>query len=141
MNIYPVDENNFSKAIALIKINGLPTEDISDGTKLFALVEYNRVIGTVGIEFYDTVALLRSLVITQEKRNSGLGQQLVSFIEDFAKKNGARELVLLTTTAESFFIKNAYQSIERNNIPEQIKKSSEFSYTCPSSATVMKKFL
>lgn len=141
MNISSVTKNNFSKALALIKTCGLPTEDISDATKLFVASEDDEILGTIGVEFYNTVALLRSLAIKQEKRSQGSGKQLVEFIERFAKQNGVKELILLTTTAKDFFTKRAYQTIERNNVPEEIKQSTEFTTTCPSTAVIMKKTL
>lgn len=141
MNISEINQNNFSKAIALIKSCGLPTQDISDITKLFVITEDNEVIGTVGIEFYDKRALLRSLAVTYNNRSKGMGKNLIHFIEDFAKSNGAGELFLLTTTASEFFSKLSYQNIKREDVPVSIQKSSEFTSTCPSSATAMKKIL
>ena len=141
MEINQVSQNTFSSAIKLLKENNLPTEDISELTKLFAAIIDNEVAGTVGIEFYKDVALLRSLAVREDYRTKGLGRQLINYIETFAKQNGATELILLTTTAVDYFSKSAYITIQRNNVPEEIKKSSEFSSTCPSSAVVMKKVL
>ena len=141
MEINQVSQNTFSSAIKLLKENNLPTEDILELTKLFAAIKDNEVVGTVGIEFYKDVALLRSLAVRKNYRSKGLGRQLIDHIEIFAQKNGAKELILLTTTAADYFSKRAYQTIERNNVPEEIKKSSEFSSTCPSSAVTMKKVL
>lgn len=141
MEISQISQNTFSNALALLKKSNLPTEDISELTKLFVATNNNEVVGTVGIEFYNDVALLRSLAVKDAYRSKGIGRQLVNHIETFAKLNGAKELVLLTTTAADYFSKRAYQNIERNNVPEEIKKSSEFSLTCPSSAIIMKKVL
>ena len=141
MEIAPVSQNTYSKALELLKKNNLPTEDISDHTKLFVVTHNNEVTGTIGIEFYDDLALLRSLTVNEELRSKGIGKELVEFIEGYAKQNGAKELILLTTTATAYFSRRAYQTIERNNVPEEIKKSPEFASTCPSSATVMKKIL
>ena len=141
MNINEVNQNGFSEALALIKKNGLPTQDISTSTKLFSLIEANEIVGTAGIEFYNKVALLRSLAVAETYRSKGIGGKLVGHIEKFAKQNGVEELILLTTTASGYFSKRAYQTIERNHVPEEIKKSSEFSSTCPSSAVIMKKVL
>ena len=141
MRINEVNQNGFSEALALIKRNGLPIEDISTSTKLFSITKDNEIAGTIGIEFYNKVALLRSLAVTETYRSKGIGGKLVEHIEKFAKQNAVKELILLTTTASDYFSKRAYQTIERNNVPEEIKKSSEFSSTCPSSAVIMKKFL
>ena len=141
MHIVPVNQNNFSSALHLLKQNNLPTEDITDTTKLFVMESGNDIIGTIGIEFHDGEALLRSLSVDADKRTKGLGQQLVQYIEDYAGENGAKSMWLLTTTAETFFSKRNYQRIEREQVPESIKSSSEFKSVCPASAAVMKKEL
>ncbi len=48
-------------------------------------------------------------------------------------------LYLLTTTAKDFFNKEGYIVVNRDEVPEPIKNSSEFSSVCPSTAIVMKK--
>jgi amino-acid N-acetyltransferase len=141
MCINEVNQNGFSEALALIKRNGLPIEDISTSTKLFSITKDNEIAGTIGIEFYNQVALLRSLAVAKTYRSQGIGGKLVEYIEKFAKQNAVKELILLTTTASDYFSKRAYQTIERNHVPEEIKKCSEFSSTCPSSAVIMKKVL
>jgi amino-acid N-acetyltransferase len=141
MRINEVNQNGFSEALALIKRNGLPIEDISTSTKLFSITKDNEIAGTIGIEFYNQVALLRSLAVAETYRSKGIGGKLVEHIEKIAKQNAVKELILLTTTASDYFSKKAYRTIERNNVPEEIKKSSEFSSTCPSSAVIMKKVL
>jgi amino-acid N-acetyltransferase len=122
MRINEVNQNGLSKALALIKRNGLPIEDISISTKLFCITKDNEIIGTIGIEFYNHVALLRSLAVAETYRSKGIGEKLVDYIEKFAKQNDVKELILLTTTASDYFIKRAYQIIERNDVPEETKK-------------------
>jgi amino-acid N-acetyltransferase len=141
MMINAVTQNIFSKALAFIKDNNLPSDDISDSTKLFAITDGDKIVGTIGVEFYEKAALLRSLAVSEERRGAGLAKQLVDFIEHFAKQNGAEEIILLTTTAQDFFNRRTYEIIERENTPEGGKKSTEFASTCPSSAVVMKKRL
>jgi amino-acid N-acetyltransferase len=141
MNIFPVDQNNFSQAVELLKNNHLPTHDITEATKLFALYNENEMTGVAGIELSGENALLRSLCVVQEKRTGGSGTELVGFIEKYAKNTGVKTIYLLTTTAASFFGKRAYQTIDRKEVPDAIRQTSEFSSVCPSSATVMKKTL
>ena len=102
MTINEATQNSFSKVIELLKQNSLPTEDISELTKLFAIVDNNKVVGTVGIELYKNIGLLRSFTVNGNYRSKGLGTRLVNFIEGFAKRNGVQEMVLLTTILVSF---------------------------------------
>ena len=141
MTINEVTENNFLKVVALLKQNNLPTEDISEVTKLFSIGDNDKVIGTIGIELYRDIGLLRSFAVDEEYRRNGLGKQLINFIEDFAKQKRMQGIVLLTTTASDYFAKRNYQTIDRANTPIEIRNSSEFKSTCPSSAIVMKKYL
>ena len=141
MTINEITQNTFSKAVALLKQNNLPAEDITEVTKLFSIVDNDKVVATIGLELYENIGLLRSFAVDQEYRSKGVGSQLVNFIEDFAKQNDIKEIVLLTTTAAEYFTKRNYQAIHRENIPGEIKNSSEFKSTCPSSAVVMKKLL
>ena len=139
MNIVPITQNNFSSALNLLKKNQLPSEDISERTKLFVLEDEQTIAGTIAIEYSGSEGLLRSLSVDESKRSKGYGKTLVGFIENFASKNGINTIYLLTTTAETFFSRNGYVKIERTEVPEFIKQTSEFSSVCPSSAVVMKK--
>jgi amino-acid N-acetyltransferase len=141
MNIVPASQNSFSSAIELLKQNNLPTEDITPGTQLFVVEDGNEVIATVAVEYDYDDALLRSLSVSETKRGSGIGSELVSFIEDYVRRQGVRNMFLLTTTAADFFAKRGYKVIDRSNVPEFIQKTKEYSVICASSSTLMKKEL
>jgi amino-acid N-acetyltransferase len=134
MNIVPASQNSFTAAIDLLKKNNLPTEDIHPGTQLFVIEESDSVIGTVAVEYDFNVALLRSLSVSDAKRNSGIGELLVGFIENYVQKQGVHSIYVLTTTAEKFFSKKGYEKIDRNNIPDFIKNTKEYSHLCSSSS-------
>jgi len=141
MNIVPASQNSFSAAVELLKKNNLPTEDINPGTQLFVIEENDSVIGTIAVEYNFDVALLRSLSVCEQKRNSGIGETLVAFIENYVQKQGVQSIYLLTTTAEDFFLKKGYQNIDRKEVPDFIKNTKEFSIICSASSTLMKKEL
>ncbi len=141
MEIYPVTQNDFSKAIDLLKKNNLPTQDITDKSKLFVMLEENDVIGVVGLETHDHDGLLRSLCVSEDKRNTGLGAKLVDFMENYAPTQNIHCLFLLTTTASDFFSKRGYEEINRSKVPLPIQESTEFTTVCPTSAVVMRKRL
>lgn len=139
MNIVPASQNNFSAAIGLLKKNNLPTEDLNPAKHLFVVEEDDKVVATIAVEYDHHNALLRSLSVAKEKRNSGIGRMLVEFIEDLVQKQGVQTIYLLTTTASDFFLKRAYKIIDRNAVPEFIKTTNEYSVLCPLSSTLMKK--
>jgi amino-acid N-acetyltransferase len=141
MNIVPASQNSFSAAIALLKKNNLPTEDLDPGKQLFVVEDGNEVIATVAVEYDFNDALLRSLSVSEEKRNTGVGAELVSFIEDYVHKQGVQNIYLLTTTAADFFLKRGYRTIDRGSVPKFIQNTKEYSVLCASSSTLMKKEL
>ena len=133
MNIVPASQNSFSAAIELLKKNNLPTEDLNPGTQLFVVEEDDKVVATVAVEYDYNDALLRSLCVSQEKRNSGVGNELVSFIEEYVRQQGVQNIFLLTTTAADFFKKRGYTIIDRSNVPKFIRNTKEYSVICASS--------
>jgi amino-acid N-acetyltransferase len=139
MNIVPASQNSFSAAIALLKKNNLPTEDLDLGKQLFVVEEGDNVVATVAVEYNYNDALLRSLSVSEENRKSGIGAELVEFIEGYVQQQGVQRMYLLTTTAADFFSKRGYTTIDRNNVPEFIKNTKEYSTICSSSSTLMKK--
>lgn len=141
MNIVPASQNSFTAAIDLLKKNNLPTEDITSGTQLFVVEEGDEVVATVAVEYDYNDALLRSLSVSEEKRKSGIGAELVSFIEDYVQKQGVQNIFLLTTTAADFFSKRGYKIIDRSNVPDFIKNTKEYSVICALSSALMKKKL
>jgi amino-acid N-acetyltransferase len=141
MNIVPASQNSFSAAIELLKKNDLPTEDLSPGTQLFVVEEGDKVVGTVAVEYNYNDALLRSLSVSEDKRNSGIGKDLVLFIEAYVQQQGVRNIFLLTTTAADFFTKRGYTIIDRSDVPQFIQNTKEYSIICASSSTLMKKVL
>jgi amino-acid N-acetyltransferase len=97
--------------------------------------------GIVGLELFNTVALLRSLAVIPARRRTGLGSKLIAHAEQYARRQGIKSLYLLTNTAEAFFVHRGYQRIRRDNAPRAIQETREFSGICPVSSAFMVKHL
>ena len=97
--------------------------------------------GIVGIELCGSVALLRSLAVSASCRGRGYGRALVAQAERHAQSHGAKDIYLLTTTAERFFEALGYVRVEREAVPLAIRRTQEFARLCPSSSSVMIKQL
>lgn len=121
----------------------LPFEDLNDChlEHFFLIKNKSSMLGCVGVEVYGDVALLRSLAVSANERDQGLGNQLVQQIETYAKEQGISSIYLLTTTAEDFFHVHGYIKIKREAVPDPIRESKEFTNLCPASAIVMQKNL
>ncbi len=61
--------------------------------------------------------------------------------EQEARTRSVEVLVLLTETTEAFFKRHGFAIIEREYVPDEIKKSAEFQSLCPASAVCMTKSL
>ena len=90
--------------LGMLENVGLPSGDIRHAAKqgvLEFLVADSRggIFGAVGLELYPPAGLLRSLVVSENARGSGLGTRLLKAAEQYARERGARRLYLLTTTA------------------------------------------
>ncbi len=126
----------------LLKTQGLPIDDIDPALNgFFVARDGDQIVGTVGIEEYGNVGLLRSLAVRQSHQGRHLGKQLLEKALDYARVKGLAKLYLLTTTADSYFTGNGFKTIARAETPEQIRVTQQFSLICPDSAVVMEKTL
>jgi len=135
---------NYYKAgiIDLLRAEGLPTDDLPQKLENFVLsIEEEGISGVCGLEIYSKYGLLRSLAVVKTHCNKGIAGQLIRQIEQNAVSNGLRNIYLLTETASAYFLNKGYENVARENVPEEIKQSTEFSHVCPVSAIVMKKDL
>lgn len=126
-------------AIAILQSHDLPTADIDEDKLLYVLHRAEKIIGTAGLEIFDDCALLRSVSVTNDEKGKGYGSVINDEIENYAKESGINCMYLLTTTAKDFFDRQGYCVIKREDAPEAIKQTTEFSSLCPASAVVMKK--
>lgn len=128
--------------LALLKQAALPFEDLPTALDSFVVaVNGNSVIGAAGIEAYDNIGLLRSVVVDPEYQGKGIAGQLLKAVEEAAITAGIGQLILLTETASPYFERKGFKQISRDEVPEAVKPSSEFSHVCPVSAIVLSKSL
>jgi amino-acid N-acetyltransferase len=128
---------------ALLSAAQLPITDLADSATIrFWLVRgATGLVGTVALEQYDDIALLRSLAIAAPHRGAGLGRLLLRHAEQAAVASGIQELFLLTTTAADLFSRHGFERLERDEAPEAARRSEEFRSLCPASAICMRKQL
>lgn len=128
--------------VALLEAENLPTGDLPEDLDNFlAILDENKVIGSVGVEIYGDYGLVRSLAVNKSFRNKGVADELLRRIEAVATEKNLMNIYLLTETAPEYFKRKGYEQIERIAIPTEVQQSSEFSHVCPVSAIAMKKDL
>ncbi|HJQ54848.1 MAG TPA: arsenic resistance N-acetyltransferase ArsN2 [Gemmatimonadaceae bacterium] len=122
----------------LLVANDLPVQGVRDNFAGFLVAdEEGVVVGAIGLESFDSVALLRSAVVAREHRGTGVGRQLVEQALDRADRAGVNDVYLLTTTAEDYFPRFGFDRTERSGVPDALKMSEEFRGACPETAVVM----
>ena len=128
--------------IAALEDAGLPTDDLHEpGRRFFRFEDDAGLIGYGGLEHVGSDVLIRSIVVTDGRRSSGLGAAILSWLEAEAARLQATGLYLLTTSASAFFQRQAYVVLPRSAAPTAVAASRQFSALCPASAAFMFKEL
>ncbi|MDP9193609.1 MAG: arsenic resistance N-acetyltransferase ArsN2 [Acidobacteriota bacterium] len=123
----------------LLIASGLPTAGVDDHWKTFIVArDGTNVVACGGAEAYQFAALIRSVAVRQEHRSHGLGRRIVRQLLDRLASRGLREFYLLTTTAEAYFRKRGFKTIDRDEVHPQLLSSREFQDACPESAVCMR---
>lgn len=120
---------------------GLPIDDLRErGRILFAYRDpAGIVVGYGRLELLGDDALLRTVVVKPRHRGEGHGRKIVEDLLARASQCGARQIWLLTTSAESFFSGLGFIPAARDEAPSTISGSQEFSSLCPASAVLMRR--
>lgn len=126
----------------ILVLNKLSPDGIEQQIEHFLVAESDSpVVGTAGLERFDTTGLLRSVAVLPEHQNSGIGNRLVTAILRYAKQLELLEVVLFTETAATFFERRGFQRVDRSQITGAVRSSNQFTIACPASATAMRKHL
>jgi amino-acid N-acetyltransferase len=127
---------------AMLVDSKLPLDGVPDDLAHFLVAEREgRVVGAIGLELYGDAGLLRSAVVSPALRGTGVGEQLVNALLANARASGARDVVLLTTTAEKWFPRFGFERTTRAEVPASLHASEEFRGACPDTAVVMHRSL
>ncbi|MBW7886459.1 MAG: GNAT family N-acetyltransferase [Caldilineaceae bacterium] len=133
----PAQLDDWPQIAALLTRYELPLDGAIDHLPWFLVAETSdgTLAGVAGLERYGNVGLLRSVAVAEQRH--GLGRALVERIIATAVDSGLTAIVLLTTTAASYFTHFGFSSIQRDEAPAAVRASAEFQGACPDSATVM----
>ncbi len=133
------DLNDITRLLSSAK---LPKEGIARHLQNFLVAEVDgKIVGTIGLEKYNAVGLLRSASVLPSFQNNGIGTKLFNMMMDYAKEEGINDVILLTTTAERYFEKKGFMRIDRKSVSGEVLRSEEFNGGCPSTAICMRKII
>ncbi len=123
----------------LLITSNLPTAGVDEHWKTFIVARAgDKVVACGGSEAYQFAALIRSVAVAPEYRSQGLGRRITRQLLDRLASRGLREFYLLTTTAEDYFRKRGFKTIDRDEVHPQLLSSREFQDACPSTAVCMR---
>ena len=140
LTVRPATPNDWDAIAGLLVASNLPLDGAREHVSDF-VVAYrdDRLVGCAAVERYRSAGLLRSVAVAVSERGKGTGAALVDHCISAARGGGLDTLVLLTTTAERYFPRFAFEVIERDAVPDAVRDSAEFRGACPASATVMRR--
>jgi amino-acid N-acetyltransferase len=139
ITISPATAADVDAIKALLTANELPVAGVDDHWKTFLVArDGDSIVACGGAEAYQFAALIRSVAVKPEYRKTGLGRRIVRQLLDRLASRGLREFYLLTTTAEEYFRKRGFKTIDRDEVHPQLLSSREFQDACPSSAVCMR---
>jgi amino-acid N-acetyltransferase len=125
----------------LLSAASLPLDGVTDFFPAnYAVGEQGAtIVGAIGVERYGEYGLIRSAVVADGARGTGIGSELTRERLEWGKAQGLLDLYLLTTTAAPFFEKLGFAPVDRTVVPPEVAAAPEFTSICPSSAVVMRK--
>jgi amino-acid N-acetyltransferase len=138
MRIRTAVASDLSVVESLLSSSDLPVDGVRENFSNFIVAEDGTgIAGAIGFEQFESTALLRSAVVSPAHRGSGVGQRLVEELLARVEKTGVDRIYLLTTTAESYFLRFGFTRTTRAAVPDPLKASAEFQGACPDTAAVM----
>ena len=138
MKIRPAKLEDVVEIVLLLEDCELPVAGVQENINTFLVAfDGEKLVGCCGAEAHQFAALIRSLAVDVEYRGIGLGRRLTREMIDRLASRGLREFYLLTTTAEDFFKRRGFRTIDRDEIHPQLTGSPEFEI-CPETAVAMR---
>jgi len=124
----------------LLAANGLAGDGLEDFAETTLISRSRgRIIGCAALEIYGAAALLRSVAVDAGWQARGLGSELVEKAVRLAQSRQVGEMFLLTATAAEYFERHGFVRCARDDAPEAMKQSVEFTTLCPQSAVAMRR--
>lgn len=123
---------------ALLAAAGLPLDGSAAALRLGVVArDGDTVTGAAAVEPFGDAGLLRSVVVSDGLRGTGLGRELVAAAEAVAREAGIRELYLLTETAAGWFPRLGYAVVDREQARNAVGGSIEFTMVCADTGVPM----
>ena len=127
VTLTPALPGDMPAILDLVRAVHLPPEGVAETIQYFWVArDGEHIVGTIGLEVYDDLALLRSLAVTPSRQHTGLGRALTETALAYLMTRQFRAVYLLTTTAEAFFARHGFHPLARDEVPASVQRSAEF---------------
>ncbi len=133
------EPNDIEQIKSLLQTNDLPVVGVVQHWQNFLVADQQDcILGTLGVHYDGKKALLRSFVVNDSQRNSGIGKALLQRMLLEMQSRGIKDVFLLTETATNYFIREGFTEICRDEIPQILLKESGLDQECPCSSRCLK---
>ncbi|MFL6212102.1 MAG: GNAT family N-acetyltransferase [Pyrinomonadaceae bacterium] len=140
ITIGPATPADLAELLALLAAVNLPPDGVAEHLAgfLVARASSGQLVGSVGLERYGDVGLLRSAAVAPDMQRAGLGARLVAALLARARAAGVQEVALLTTTARDFFARRfGFTEADRAAYEAQLAAAPEWRLPRCASASFM----
>lgn len=137
--IRPARTEDREPVLALLEATRLHPDGLDDQFPAsYAVAEADgSIVGAAGIEVYGDAGLLRSVAVDAAWQGRGLGAALTRERLAWAAANDVADVYLLTRTADGYFPRLGFEMLDREVVPEAIRRSVQYTQVCPASTPVM----
>lgn len=138
----PAASADLKPVLDLLRAHQLDLSGVRESFDRFVVAEDDAgLVGAIGLEVHPPFALLRSAAVVPGRQRAGLGAELVGRIVEQARTSGVRELYLFTTGAAPFFERHGFRRILRDEMPDALKATNQFTHACGATAIAMRRDL
>ncbi len=127
--------------VAALEDVGMPVSDL-DASKghYFAIMDAGgQPLGYCGFEtLNEATAFIRSCVVPAPFRGRGIGAEMMTALVDQLTADGKSGLYLFTMDADPFFEKFGFKIISRDDAPDIVRATSQFSLEDCKDAVLMR---
>lgn len=112
---------------ALVTAERLPAYGLSEYLDAFFVLDVaGEVLGCAGLEVYGESALLRSVVVAEDRRNRYDGRRLVEAALAEARGRGVRRVYLFTMSADGFFGRLGFRELSPDEFETGVRTSRQY---------------
>jgi HAD superfamily hydrolase (TIGR01457 family) len=135
---------------ALLTSSGLRAEGAGDRLQQTVVAELGegsgRIVATACLEEVEGAGhaaapaaswgLLRSVAVRPDLRSKGLGQLVTACAITTGSTRGISEVFLFTETAERFFQRLGFRTVDRDGVPTSVTQTAHAAEECPTAAAM-----